>query len=227
MHPLSVKTAQSLQNVRPTLPTAPPGVAWPSPALGAMAKPAVRVLATHAVGSSISDQSGRRHAVPSKRGLAESMTVLVTLVGAICLIAGCKPASESARAVPRTVTVYCSVDETFARTVLERFESQTGIKPQIVFDSEAGKTTGLVRRIVAESRSGGIGADVFWSSELFNTIALARQGLLEPYDSPAASDIPSRYRDKDNFWTALAARGRVIAFDPATLAADALPTRWA
>ena len=170
--------------------------------------------------------SGRRHEVPSGSGLTMPSIAMAVLLGPICLGAGCKPASDSPQAASRIVTIYCSVDEAFARTVLEHFEKETGIAPQIVFDSEAGKTTGLVRRIVAEARSGGTGADVFWSSELFNTIALARQGLLEPYASPAASDIPSRYRDKDNSWTALAARGRVIAYDPAKLPANALPTRW-
>lgn len=135
--------------------------------------------------------------------------------------------SDSADSAPATsVTLYCSVDEAFARTVLDRFRKETGIDAQIVFDSEAGKTTGLVKRIIAESRGSGSRADVFWSSELFNTIALANAGLLEPYDPPSAADIPSRYRDPQHRWTATAARGRVIAFDPDVLTEETLPTQW-
>jgi len=126
-----------------------------------------------------------------------------------------------------TVTVYCSVDEGFAREVLETFEAEAGIETEVVYDSEAGKTTGLVQRIRAEARSGGKTGDVFWSSELFNTMDLARDGLLEPYDSPAAADIPARFRDPQRRWTAVAARGRVVAFDPEKVDPQRLPTKWA
>ncbi len=125
------------------------------------------------------------------------------------------------------VTVYCSVDEVFARVVLAEFKKESGIDVVAVFDSEAGKTTGLVNRIIAESRTGRVRADVFWSSELFNTIRLGRIGLLAEYDSPAASDIPKRYRDADFRWTATAARGRVIAFDPKRTKAADVPQKWA
>jgi iron(III) transport system substrate-binding protein len=67
---------------------------------------------------------------------------------------------------------------------------------------------------------------VFWSGELFNTILLARMGLLEPHESPQAADIPSRFKDREHRWTALAVRARVLAFDPRRTAESQLPTRW-
>lgn len=112
------------------------------------------------------------------------------------------------------VTLYCSIDEPFGRMVIEKFMKDTGIPVRVEFDTEAGKTTGLFRKIMMEKQSGSPRADVFWSSELFNTILLARRDALQPYDSPAAADIPSRYRDDKHRWTAHAVRGRVLAFDP-------------
>jgi len=157
--------------------------------------------------------------------------VLVVLLS----LAGCDP-EESGREKPAAdmtanknaavVTVYCSVDEPFGRSVLAAYESKTGTKVSAIFDSEAGKTTGLVNRIRSEARAGRPRADVFWSSEIFNTILLGREGLLNPYDSPAAKDIPPRYRDPDHYWTALAVRGRVVAFDPTKVNLDAVPVRW-
>jgi iron(III) transport system substrate-binding protein len=79
---------------------------------------------------------------------------------------------------------------------------------------------------MSESRAGRPRADVFFSSELFSTIRLARMGLLEPYDPPTAADIPTRYRDPDHHWTALGVRARVIAFDPRRVGAEALPAEW-
>lgn len=138
---------------------------------------------------------------------------------------GCEPSSERSAASGKLV-VYCSVDEAFARQVLRNFEKRTDIKLSIIFDSEAGKTTGLVNKIVQEARSGRPRADLFWSSELFNTIRLANDNLLLAYESPVAQDIPDRFKDDQHRWTALAARARVLAYDPKRIRADDLPKRW-
>jgi len=122
------------------------------------------------------------------------------------------------------VVVYCSVDEPFARDVLARFEARTGIRVRALFDAEAGKTTGLVRKIQAERRKPR--ADVFWSSELFRTILLAREGLLARYRSAAAADIPERYKDPRGYWTAIGLRARVLAFDTRRLSREQVPRRW-
>lgn len=124
------------------------------------------------------------------------------------------------------ITVYCSVDEAFARPILEGFEARHDLSVDVVFDSEAGKTTGLVQRIIAEAESGRPRGTVFFSSELFNTILLARRGLLEAYNPPPASDIPLRFRDGQHRWTGLAVRARVLAFDPTRISPAALPRRW-
>lgn len=135
-----------------------------------------------------------------------------------------------------TVVVYCSVDEQFARGVLKEFERRTRVRTLAVFDSEAGKTTGLVNRIRAER--GRPRADVLFSGEVFNTILLAQEGLLAPYDPPTASDIPRRLRGsgekgnkrktKENklCWTGIGLRGRVLAYDPKRTAPDDLPRQW-
>ena len=139
---------------------------------------------------------------------------------------GCERSDKSKRQSAEQVAVYCSVDETLGRKVLDRFRAQTGVEPIITFDSEAGKTTGLVNKIIAESQAGRPRADVFFSSELFNTIGLARMGLLEPYDPPTASDVPARYKDPEHRWTAFAVRARVIAFDPNKVKRTDVPKRW-
>jgi len=122
------------------------------------------------------------------------------------------------------VVVYCSVDETFGRMVLQRFEAQTGIAVRAVFDSEAGKTTGLVKRIRIEADDPA--ADVLLSGEVFHTILLARAGSLEAYEPPPAHDIPARFKDPKHRWTGIGLRGRVLAFDAGRVGADQLPRGW-
>lgn len=127
---------------------------------------------------------------------------------------------------PAQVVAYCSVDEAYGRHVFDTFKARTGVEVSVIYDSEAGKTTGLVQRIIRESEAGRPRADVFWSGELFNTILLARKGLLEPYDSPQAADIPSQFKDRKHCWTAMAVRARVLAFDPRRTPVLQVPSRW-
>jgi iron(III) transport system substrate-binding protein len=51
---------------------------------------------------------------------------------------------------------------------------------------------------------------VHWNNEILSTIRLQRQGLLEPYASPAAAPYPDWARAADHSWHAFAARARVL-----------------
>ena len=142
---------------------------------------------------------------------------------------GKTPAAEPAAEPASTeavgpVVVYCSVDQEFAEQVFAVYLERTGVEARVIFDSEAGKTTGLVKRIQVEADAPR--ADVFWSSELFNTILLARAGLLAAYESPAARDIPARYVDVQHRWTAMGLRARVVAYDPTLVPPEQVPQRW-
>lgn len=77
-----------------------------------------------------------------------------------------------------------------------------------------------------EQEAGQPRADVFFSSELFNTILLARKGVLEKYDPATAEDIPDRYRDSERRWTAIGLRARVLAYDLELTPPSMLPTSW-
>jgi iron(III) transport system substrate-binding protein len=49
------------------------------------------------------------------------------------------------------------------------------------------------------------------------TLVLDREGVLAPYLSPSAAEIPPAYRDPEGRWTGFAARVRVIAVNTALL----------
>lgn len=143
----------------------------------------------------------------------------------LCVIFGCRPGNEPIAATQPTV-VYCSVDEVIARPILADYEKKTGVSVQAVFDSEAGKTTGLVQRLIAESQAGRVRADVLWSSEVFNTVALAKLNMFEAYTPKTAGEIPPRFVDAERRWTGLAVRARVLAYDPKRTKPQNVPTRW-
>lgn len=109
-------------------------------------------------------------------------------------------------AAQRSVTVYVSTDQEIADPILQSFASRTGIDVKPVFDLEANKTAGLALRLLAER--GRPAADVFWASEPARMARLAKEGVLAPYASPAAQDLPDWARQE--VWTAFSSRARVL-----------------
>ncbi|MBM3989535.1 MAG: extracellular solute-binding protein [Planctomycetes bacterium] len=129
------------------------------------------------------------------------------------------------------LVVYCALDQIFAEDLVREFEQRTGLVVRAEFDVEAAKTVGLVARLREERNRPR--CDVFWNNEIAHTVALAKDGLLAPYASPSASDIPAAFRDASNLWTGFAARARVLIVnteqvDPSTLhgLADLVDPKW-
>ncbi len=121
----------------------------------------------------------------------------------------------------QTVVVYTALDQIYSEPILKAFERKTGIRVLAVYDSEASKTTGLVNRLIAERYRPR--CDVFWNNEILQTIRLKNAGLLDPYMSPQAQDIPPQFRDSDGCWTGFAARSRVLAFNTKLLKREDVP----
>ncbi len=117
--------------------------------------------------------------------------------------------------------MYCSVDQAVAEPIVAEFEKQSGIDVLARYDTEASKTAGLVQKIRAEAESPV--ADVFWSSEIFYTIRLARQGLLSSYHSGATVGWPELHADPNGRWYGFALRARVIAYGTERVSAEEAP----
>jgi iron(III) transport system substrate-binding protein len=137
-------------------------------------------------------------------------TAILCVLAAAFACGGGTPEQQPA-ADPTTVTVYVSTDRVFSEPVLRAFEQRSGIRVNAVYDTEETKSTGLANRLLAEKeRAQG---DVFWSNEPVRTLVLQSRGVLAPYQSPSASDIPSTFKDPAGYWTAFSARVRVIAYN--------------
>lgn len=116
------------------------------------------------------------------------------------------------------VVLFCAVDDDVARVLVPRFTEETGIRVDLVTDTEAAKSIGLAMRIREDGRPGRTpSCDVWWNNEPLWTERLAAEGVLEPYDSPAAADIPAEFRDPRRFWTANGLRARVLIANTAVL----------
>jgi len=122
------------------------------------------------------------------------------------------------------VVLYVSADDYVVDEVIARFERETGLRVQVVGDSEATKTTGLSERLRAERQQPV--ADVLWANEPFQTIELANEGVLAPYESAVTRGRPDVHRDAEGRWHAFAARGRVLVYAPDRISSDELPRAW-
>ena len=85
-------------------------------------------------------------------------------------------------------------------------EAESGLRVRMEFDVEANKNVGLAQRIREEAARPR--CDVFWSNEFAQIVSMAEDGLLVPYVSPSAADIPPHFRDPAGRWTGFAARAR-------------------
>lgn len=151
-------------------------------------------------------------------------TLLVLLTAACAALAlcpaGCR--SDSADARPEVV-VYASVDQEYAEPILREFERQSGIRVLARYDTESGKTVGLVQRIRTESARPV--ADVFWSGEVFHTIRLGREGLLAPYRQTSMPKWPADLADREGRWYGFGLRARVVAWHTGRVKAEEAPQR--
>lgn len=145
-------------------------------------------------------EGDQRKSAP-RRSFWRALHLLLLFAFAVSIIS-CRPASETP-----SVVVYTALDQIYSEAILKRFEASTGIRVLAVYDTEATKTVGLVNRIIAESAQPR--CDVFWNNEVVRTLVLKRRGLLEPYRSPSAEDIPDRFKDGDGCWAGFAARARI------------------
>jgi len=134
-------------------------------------------------------------------------SVVLFVLSMLLMLFSCRQTSQQGQ---RQVVLYCSVDQAIAEPIIAEFEKQTGIKVRTRFDTEASKTVGLVQRIRAEAAAPV--ADVFWSSEIFHTIRLAREGLLATYSSEQTARWPRQFADSKARWHAFALRARVVAY---------------
>lgn len=124
----------------------------------------------------------------------------------LILLGGCSHSTA-----PHEVVVYVAVDRKDAEPILKQFEQETGLQVRALYDAEAAKTTGLVTRLIAESRRPR--CDVFWNNEVVQTLLLGERDLLDSYHSPHAAGIPEPLRDAAGCWTGIGTRTRVIVYN--------------
>lgn len=163
-----------------------------------------------------------------RKGIA--FLLLAALALGLCACGGTQQSQQSQQpqsqqsqpAAQREITIYTAVDQVYSEQIFKEFEEETGIKVNAVYDIESNKTTGLTNKILAEAENPV--CDVFWNNEFVQTIELQNAGVLQPYVSPEAADIPDAYKDAEGYWTAFGGRARTLLVNTELLAEEDYPT---
>ena len=117
----------------------------------------------------------------------------------------------------RGLVVYCAHDLLYAEPILRDFERRTGIPVEVVGDTEASKSLGLIQRLLREPAGS---CDVLWNNQIAGTDRLQQAGLLIPYRGTGWNRIPERFKDFQGHWTGFAARMRLWITRAPQLAAN-------
>lgn len=129
----------------------------------------------------------------------------------IMLACSNQPSTSTPTPNNSTVTIYVSTDRVFSEPILKAYEQKTGVKVNVVYDTEETKSTGLANKLLAEKNNPQ--ADVFWSNEPVRTLVLKKRGVLAAYKSPSADGIAEAFKDSEGYWTGFSSRMRVIAYN--------------
>ncbi len=119
------------------------------------------------------------------------------------------------------VTIYVATDRVFSEPILRGYEQKSGVRVNVVYDTEETKSTGLANRLLAEK--GNPQADVFWSNEPVRTLVLKDRGVLSTYKAAEASGIPTEFKDPEGYWTGFSARLRVIVYNTSLVKTEEAP----
>ena len=151
-------------------------------------------------------------------------------VSLLALLAACSgsprgPSAEDSRQPSESaggrVVIYTSVDEVFAEPICKAFERETGVRVDLVPDTEETKSTGLLNRLIAEKQRAR--ADVFWSGDPVRAAILKAKGISAAYESPSAEGLPAGFSDREHHWTCFSARARVIIYNTRLVAGEDAP----
>lgn len=133
-----------------------------------------------------------------------------------------------------SIVLYCAHDRQLAEPVIQSFEQLSGIRVKTVYDTDANKSVGLTKRILAAQDQPR--ADLFWNTEVSQTLLLAQQGALarNPREIAAVADTTEEADDIESHWVSFAARARIIIantdlvskFNPPSRIQDLADPRW-
>lgn len=136
---------------------------------------------------------------------------LALLLGLALSTTGC------ATAPPTSITVYSGRSEELVGPLIERFESETGIRAEVRY----GDTAELAALLLEEGAN--TPADVYLAQDAGALGAVAAAGQLRPLPEDLLARVPAAMRSVESQWVGISGRARVVVYDSREIEADQLP----
>ncbi|MDR2574469.1 MAG: extracellular solute-binding protein [Desulfovibrio sp.] len=96
------------------------------------------------------------------------------------------------------LVLYTSVKEPLIGNLMRAFQNKY---PSIAVNYQISGSIGISERIMEEYKAGDIKADLVWTSALHRFYAMEKQGLFEPYLSPAAPETFNALRGSQGYFS--------------------------
>lgn len=117
-------------------------------------------------------------------------------------LAGCGSSNEQSSAakddLKGEVVLYTSQPEKDAHKLIEAFNKE---HPDVKVSVFRSGTEEVISKVMAEQSAGDIKADVLLVADNVTFESLKNKDMLEAYESPELSGIPSQFIDKDHMYT--------------------------
>lgn len=137
-----------------------------------------------------------------------TLLVVLALVGSAC---GDDSEGEG------TLTIYSGRSEDLVASLIDQFETETGIGVEVRYAS----STDLAATLREEGANSP--ADVFFAQDPASLGAVAIEGMFLTLPGDILDLVPARFSDNEGRWIGVSGRSRVVVYDSTRVSPDDLP----
>ncbi|RMH19828.1 MAG: extracellular solute-binding protein [Acidobacteria bacterium] len=149
---------------------------------------------------------------PHRSPLRLQLALVAAALSFLPLIAACSAPEPEA-----SVVVYSGRNKSLIGPLLERFESEKGIRTEVRY----GGTAELAATLLEEGTA--TPCDVFIAQDAASLGELSKAGMLKPLPAAVLGRVAPAFASPQGDWVGISGRARVVVYNPERIAEEELP----